>query len=413
MDYENYFGEFLNEAEQEMNAFLEATVVNSTHLKENLQVSNVAPVLKKPINRDKIVEFTGRFKDEHNKQLSTAAPVHMFTFADKQTSFLYSLFSTSKEQLVTLFKEGMEKAQQTVPFRIIEEGPHKILIAAMMLEAHEKGYDDIIECCKLLFVFSEYPILYRKFWRIGVKEDVMNYTVEHAGNKFKFRKFMNVLGWARNDLEVAWVRWKDRLDGYDWEYQRFIYDIRTQLVASWRKLAELYYANEKANKTLHVKSGKTDDGHISDQEGYISNIAKISENTFTKISINPISNPHIKISAEYSEIDKGNLTSFLNRIFTDKNNQLRQMIENIITSYLTKNPTESNISAKEFINKGMALYRSIATSKDPLYMNIHRILNYWMYTIIDIKSLYNREQTHIAYRRAIWNYLILMIAHHN
>ena len=65
------------------------------------------------------------------------------------------------------------------------------------------------------------------------------------------------------------------------------------------------------------------------------------------------------------------------------------------------------------MNFGLTLYRSIGTSKDPNYMEIRNILNYWMDEIITITKFYQNKGTIINYTRAIFNYMIMMINHHN
>ena len=120
-----------------------------------------------------------------------------------------------------------------------------------------------------------------------------------------------------------------------------------------------------------------------------------------------------KITADGAKVDKDNLIGFINQIWASKNNKLSKLIEDIITAYFSKNPTDTSVGSGEFINFGLALYRSIGTSKDPIYQEIKSIINYWMDDIINIKQYYQREGTQIAYARAIFNYIIFMINYYN
>ena len=81
----------------------------------------------------------------------------------------------------------------------------------------------------------------------------------------------------------------------------------------------------------------------------------------------------------------------------------------MITAYLSRNPTNTSLGSGEFLNFGLTLYRSIGTSKDPIYQEIRAILNLWMFDIINIKSYYQNQGTIINYTRAVFNYMIMII----
>ena len=117
----------------------------------------------------------------------------------------------------------------------------------------------------------------------------------------------------------------------------------------------------------------------------------------------------VRIAAEAREIDKGNLEGMLAQVYSTKDNKLKQIISDIITVYFNKNSSAIGLSGKEFITFGFSLYRSISTSKDPMLMEIRRILDYWMNDIIGIRNLYQRPSTVSAYTRGVFDYLILII----
>jgi hypothetical protein len=121
----------------------------------------------------------------------------------------------------------------------------------------------------------------------------------------------------------------------------------------------------------------------------------------------------VKIVADGSKVDKDNLNGYLSRIFADKNNRLSKLIEDIITIYFTKNPTETSVGTNEFVSFALKLYRAIGTSNDNIHKEIKSILQLWMYDICDIKSDYGREATWIAYTRATFNYIVFMINAYN
>lgn len=389
-------------------------------LRDNLQTPYVTQVLAKKVNQDKLIDFTGKFMDDHSNQLSTSGPVYTFTFGEKETSFLYELFGVNSETLLDLWNKTIEETYygniSAFMNGWIQNAPHKLLMAAMLIEAVQKGYEDMVTCCEYLWAFAEYPIIYREYWSTGVKEDVMNYTIEHLGNKFKIKvkKLNNLQALLKYDATSAVTSFTDRLkDGADNVYADFMQRMRNQLKNTIKNIARAYYKNSEDNATQHNKQSEFDDGTLTDQEGITTNIAQIVDNTVGKFANGDINNSILKIAANGSQVDKDNLSGYITQIYATKDNKLPKLVEDIITAYFDKNPTGTNIESGSFVTFGLALYRSIGTSKNPLYAEIRSILDYWMFKIIDIRSIYSREPTVINYTRAIFNYIILMINYYN
>lgn len=415
MSYLEYMDEILMEATQEMDAYLEATHKVNYYYRDNLQKPFIAETLKKKAVQDSIIEFTGKFMDDHSTQLHTSGPVYIFTFADKETTVLYDLFGLSKEKVLEISK-GMFDATYSGAgnFHLVREAPHKVLLTAILVEAIQQGYTDIITCVEYLMGFAEYPLVYRRYWKTGVQEPIMKHTIEHLPNKFKAKKVSNLLGLLKYDMSLSISFFTEQLKtGADHSWINFIYRVRTQLNATFKNISREYYKNHETNATQHSKAGKTDDGHLADGEGHTALIGSIVENTYNKFLTGGVNAKLAAIAAENAQVDGKNTLAFINSIMTTKNNRLYKFIENVVTAYLTNNPTNTSVGSGEFMNFGLALYRSISTSKNPLYIEIKEILHLWLYTVIDIKQYSNREGTWINYTRAIFNYMIMMINHHN
>lgn len=424
INYEDYMEEFLSEASSVMNVYTEegdksAVYKKNYYLRDNLQIPYVTKVLTKSTNREKLVEFTGRFMDDHTKQLSTSGPVHIFTFGEKETKFLYEMFNVNGNMLVGMYDNMIEEAFYGKISKFISgwvyNAPHKILLTAMLIDAIQHEYEDVVTCCEYLWAFCEYPILYRMFWSTGVKEDVMNYTIEHLNTKFMITKVKNLQELLKYDAHSSVNATMDKLkDGVDNAYTDFMQRMRNQIKNKFKNISKAYYDNDKDNASQHNKASQYDDGSvIEDQEGHTTNIAQVVDNTNNKFSTGEVNAKIASVAANGSQVDSNNLIGYINQIYSTKNNKLYKFIENIITSYFNRNPTDTSVGSAEFVNFGLSLFRSIGTSKDELYQEIKSILDYWVFDIIDIKQFYQRPGTWSAYSRAIFNYMIFMINYYN
>ena len=426
--YEMFIEDYIKEAYEEcgINNYLSEAEITAKegvyklnyYFRDHLQIPLISKELAKDKNRDSIIEHTGMFMDAHSKELSAPGPIDSFTFGEKDIKFLYDMFNVDTNKLAEMYNEMIKetfygKISKFITGRIMN-APYKLLLVAILVESIQKGYDDIVTCCEYLYGFSEYPILYRHFWEFGVKEDVMRYTIEHLGEKYKIKKLKNLQELLKYDVTSAVSLFEDRLKaGYDHIYTDLMYSIRTKMNNKFRNIANQYYENSKKNASMHNTDSKFDDGSLVDMEGHSTNISQIVDNTINKFTINGINKSIVNACAEATKVDKDNLFGYINQIFSSKNNKLAKFIEDVITVYLNKNPTNSSISSSHFVNFGLSLYRSLSNSKDPLYAELKSIIDLWMNSIIVIRNYYQHDGTVIAYTRAIWNYMIIMIRYYN
>lgn len=412
--YQALMEDYITEADKEM--YLEASSVNSFYLKDNLQIPYVKDQLAKQSTRNKITEFTAKFIDNNAERLSTSGPVHIVTFMDKEINFFYDMFKITKSEVLAKFENMISIVYPGVTtFNILKKSPHKILLIAMLIDALQNDYEDVVECCRYIFGFIEYPIQYRNFWKLGVKEDVMIYTIEHLpSNKFKAKKLNNLLALLKYDVSSSIDFLSAKLkEGRDEVYVVFANRVRTQIRNTFVNIANLYYKNYENNANTNVTSTKLDDGNLAEQEGQNKIIASIIDRTYNKFISGEIDHEIIKMIAEATTTDRSNLEMFLNMIFTDKGNRLDKMIEDLVTYYFIIEPTASSVGTGEFLNFGLKLFRSLPTSKHELCVEIREILDMWMNKIIKIKNYYKGSTTISCYSRAIFNYIVFMINHYN
>lgn len=421
MSYDEYFNDYYAEACKVMisEAAKDGVFKDGYYLKEHLQIPIVHQVLSTDAGQEKIVEFIGSFMDKHYKELSAVGPVYRFSFGSSEVKFFYDLFNTSDEELLKMFNEMVEDTYYGKISKFmkgwVDNAPHKLLFCAMLVDSIQNGYDDMLECCSYLWGFCEYPMVHAEFWPVAVQPDVMTYTMEHLGPKFRFTqkgmKTLKELLKYHGDVSISCEKEKLRT-GADNTYMDFMYRMRNQIKNSFRNLSKVYYDNVKAGRTSHTNVTTFDDGNIAEQEGHISNIATIVDKTVDKFISNGLNSSIVKVAADANKVDKSNLSGYINSIWAVKENKMYRLVEDIITQYFNANPTNSGVGGKEFIIFARKLFRSL-TSNDKINQELRSILDYWMYEIIDIRKTYSREATITSYTRAIWDYIILLIANYN
>jgi len=134
------------------------------YLRDHLQIPYVRKVLTNPNTKDQIIDFVGRYIDQHQDQLSTMGPIYKFSFNVKESEWLYNLFGISKEELLEIYHNMINETYYGKISKFfngwIEHAPYKLLLASILVEASEKDDKDLIECIEYMYAFSEYAIIY-------------------------------------------------------------------------------------------------------------------------------------------------------------------------------------------------------------------------------------------------------------
>lgn len=388
------------------------------YFRDHLQIPYISKKLESQVTRDKVVEFVGTFLDNNREALEAAGPTMKIRLTIEDAQPLMDIFGITGDQIITMFNEMVKETYYGKISKMFvswsKNSPHKIFTTAMLIEGLQKGYEDIVECCEYIWGIIDYSPLFKKYFQLGVQKPLMDYTIEHLSTKFKVKHVSNLRGLLKYDAHSAISYWTNTLmTGADSPYMDLMYRVRNQLKNTIENIAKAYYDNQKNNATIHTRDSQFDDGSVIDQEGINSNLAQAIDYTANKFASGSVNTSIAKICAEPYQLDKDNLIGYLNQIFTAKGNNLYKMLESIITVYFNKNPASQSLGTSEFVNYGLSLFRSIATSKDPMMNDIRQILNYWMFNIINIRQFYNREATISSYTRAIFNYVIFMINSYN
>lgn len=385
------------------------------YLEDNL-MPKINQAFKHPKVIDGIIDATVKFITDNQDKLLTSGPVHIVPFLQKDAKILYDTVGMTEEELTTMIEHvKSEVFSYNFPMETIR--PHQFIIIGMLIWGLRHANEDLIESCKYLISLSDYPFIYRKYWKRGVREDIMNYTVEHLGNKSHLRRLGNLLAWLLYHSTVCVGGWKEKLSAdrvQDLCFIDFINRVYSQINSAFRKISNSYYENWEKNATEHTPQNITDDGTIITQDNLGSRVATITEATITKFRTNDINRANALNAAERRKVGPDKLVGLLTTIIADKTNRLFRFVESTLLLFISSNPIDDKVGSGAFLTFGLKLYPSLSTSKVPLRQEIDSILDHWVYNILELDKVYTtREASVIGYRRAIYDYMIMMINYYN
>lgn len=418
MDYQAYM-EIVREEEE--NRLFQETVklLESYFMKEQL-----VDKLRKKMNQtniNRVLDTAAKFIDSHSRELTTAGPMYGFTFYPKDVEALYDIVGHTPESLVELTKEMINNHAyegdgiwSEYRINLLISANHGVLITAFLIWATLEGNADVIDACLYMMSFVYYPMLFRKYWEYGVNEAVMEYTIEHLTSKSIIKRHSTLLTFIKYQANGSYRNYYENMvKQLDTSYADFNYGVWSRINAALKKISSSYYDNFNKNAAIIQNQDKNDDGELTDNESISSTVSTIAENTYTKFITSGVNERWAAIAAEATKASKDRLIGYINKVMLDKRNELDKLIENIIMLYYQNNPGNPKVGSRSFLAYALSLYRSIGTSKDQLKREISKILDIWVYDILEVDREYPREATIIAFRRSLFNYVVLMIHQYN
>lgn len=374
---------------------------------------------KETIN--KLSKFTNDFISKNIERLSATGPIGQITFSGNTISHLYQIFDITDQYVDEINSKVLANVYPNKrPDQVmVNAGPLvKIFLISILIYGLKHKNQTIVSLITLLLSFAQYPITFNQFWKIGVKEDVMEYTIEHLSNQFAIRKHGNVMAFIVSMTESSINTHKDRIiTDKDYTYYDLAIRIKNSFYSAFVNIANAYYDNFENNKTSHSQADDFEDGSLADVEGDTNKINELTSDIFNKFSSNNIEDFLVSIAAKGNgpnmTVDKEKLKSFLITIKAYKQNRAKPFFESILYLYFNDSKLgQYGLHSEQFLHFGINLYKSISLSKDEHSKNIKSILDLWQ-NISGLNDYTNRPATIISYRRAIFMYFILCIQQYN
>lgn len=406
--------------EMEMNNEIELTDKgvnkNSSILKRKLY-----PIIEDKLSDNKNIQslltFINNFISKNIEALSATGPIELIPFNNRNINQILNIFEIDETFLTDLCKEAEHNAFPNKAYDVVmvNAGPeHKILFAGIAIYGLKHNNQNALSIASFLLAFAQYPIAFHQFWRLGVKQDVMEYTIEHLSNQFAIRKHPNILSLMTYMTQLAIDTHKERLKtNMDHTYFDLGIRVKNAFYSSFTNIAKAYYKNYENNNTIHTQVDEYEDGNLSDVEGNMNNINEITNDIYNKFIINGIEESLVAVASRGTSssmsVDKVKLSSYLNTIKSHKDNKIKQFIESILYLFFNKfDLNDDAINSTQFLSYGINLYKSISLSKDEHSTNLKNILNMWV-DICGLRENISRDATIIAYKKAIFVYFILAI----
>ena len=270
----------------------------------------------------------------------------------------------------------------------------------------------LIELCAVYISFSGkfYASCHYKLWSHSLpNREVMEYVINYMlSQKYDLIKQKSVFGAIRS-LTMTWLEaYKDELisDITDERVCYIIHQLHNRIQASLRNIANLYYKAYDNKLYLNKESDNYDkeDYRIANNDSTV--ISAITEKamtyfTSTQISIN------VCYSVSSTGVDPYEIKAIMENILNSnaRLNDLRTVINTLLTDFHTKYPDEKDMTGPKFIANSIAMKPN---TKDKNIIEMKNIILNWLNTSERYQNT-KTQATKNNYYKSILGYIAITV----
>ena len=412
----NSKGLSLNESvdEDEIDSFIFESAGDTYVIK-----SKIYPIVEKTLSdpqKDKKFRNAVRsYIDRNSTDLHTSGTVNLVPFTDSDKEIFYNIFDTNKDQLIGPIDEMTKSINDKANWRLLRQNPIFCLFYECIRYYTIKKDKTGVNIALAIYALSVYPSVFAMLFQYGTNADVMKFTMDNLSAKYLMKQEGSVFGGLMKSIQNSYNFLKPNfIDSSDKEVVRFITRIRNDQKSLFKNIATQYYQNHQKGLRASTQSETYGDNQLIDDN---MNNTTIVEDVTRKIVLSLITNgvdlTRATAASKITNISLVELRFYLNKIITeDRSDELRQFIEAVLFAFLYQDKHQPyEINEKKFLQFCLEYFRKTNTN-DKNISTFKYLLDKWS-ADVGINAKYKRLASQIAYKRAIYTYIILCIQYYN
>jgi hypothetical protein len=368
----------------------------------------VESALSIPSNVKALKALITGYIDKNILKLSTSGPVHRVTFLQNEIGGLFNILVIRPEDVSAILKDSPYIKSQ---WRIMNN-PFNATAAFCIRYFALKRNKEMEELMVTYFTLSMYPSLQYKYFKYEPNENIMNATINDMSNKFKVKRTKSIYDALMETTFLANQTMGKRLiRATDKDITDYVQAFKTRLNSLIRKIANLFYENEKKGKYLNLdrESYDQDDYQTADNDTQLTE--RLSDAVSMKLSVNGPNMQLIRISAKMSEVSENDLRTTVNGLCGDMENRndIKSVTSAILYLYLCNDQNKAEmIRSNDFIYYCLNIYKK-ANTTDKNIILIKTILDKWLTRYSASFKKTNRVATLNNFRRALFTFFVFTI----
>lgn len=403
----NYM-DFMNIINDEF--IFEASNPNS-HIVVNELYPRIERVLSTSIGDRKFRQIVGNYIDRNSSKLYKAGPMDLIPFGDVDKAEYFNLFQIDQKEVVDMVKKITTKISKTTDFKLLINNPlfwvFWCCIRYYTLKKDQKG----LNAALAIYALAAYPSIFSLFFKHGVDEGVMQYTMDNLSNKYILKQEGSLFGGLFKSITNSYSFLKPTMkDGNDADVIRWIQRIRNDQKSMFKNITDEYMKNHRKGNRVSLNRDSNDGTQLDvDNENNTSAVEVLTANITNQIITNGLNIKLVTEAKDIAGISLYDCRFYLSKIITDKYvTDIKSFISAVLFTFLyTDKYKKENINSSRFLTWSAELFRK-TNAKDPNIKTIKTLLDKWAEET-GIHRKFKREASRVNYKKAIFWYFILSI----
>lgn len=329
-------------------------------------------------------------------------------FSDtKANEYIHLLGFTDVE-----IKEAV-KQSSTINPKWFMATPYNLLNAIVTRYFLIKDNKEYVDLTISYLIFKLYPPLEWRYFKKGINEACMMYTINNLSNKFGIKSATNLWGLLMDICHTGLEHFRDKLiKGDDQAYIDYLNSIQTRMNSMLRNLSHEFYNNYENGRYLKMEheSFEEDKYYEADSNSYV--IERITNKVTTHLVVHGPDSKLVELSAKTNKVSVNKMRNYTDTMIVENHvDDIKHIIESILFLYLFNDDGDAHaadqIKTNDFMIYCLQTYRR-SNSSNKNIIAIKTILDRWIEEL-GVSEESNRTATITSFRKAFYTFFVMEI----
>lgn len=325
------------------------------------------------------------------------------------------------KQLKQDIKDGCIKNNYTVPASLFENvESFRVILLLMMRYCLERGDTAKLDELCAYTGYSMFYTLFHNSFRLGiVRKETMIYTITSMSKKHIIRKLESVDGMLTYGISLCVKTYDQRImDCTDDDIVYVIGQWKSRLRGYFVGIAKLYFPNDAKKEAIFSSTEKVDseDGtDFVDRSSKSGNVERLAQQYTQRFFQKPIDDQIISMCSQLNSVSRQEIKTALTTLRSDKAHisEMQTFYQSIFFLYIQDaGEDDTNVHTKKFIAT-LNNYFKKGNSKEPNICHIKEMLGRWLEATSPAYREATSGSTINNFKKAIFQYFVLIVALRN
>lgn len=376
----------------------------------NAYGSRIEAAVSDKVKVRKLITYIERYIDKNNAVIFSQGPSDKLLFANYDKDAIFDFVGVTAQDIKDLPK--LLKSVTTIKANWKLLNDPFIVITTYIVREMVKQKNPEWEKILMFLSLKVYSGLFNKYYKHGVNEQIMSYTLNNLSEKFKHKALKNNYAVVKEVVLNSHLRYTSiLLAGDDDMLNTYFSQIYNRLNKIMRNIANNYYDNRDKKRYLNtIRSYSEEDGALLDYDNSDALIGSLADGTTTYFISSTINMPLAKTVADRNNVPFSTVFQTLTAIKKEeKASSILEFCSALVSMiYDADSGLIGRVCSKDFAITAIKQL-SISNTRNPSLTKVKDMLDHFLNEYCAKYAMTNRLATKMAYRNAIYSYFVYIL----